>query len=65
MFKPFEKIEDSMTRTREGIGLGLSIAKGLSELHGGELLLESTVGEGTKVTLMLPTPALALAEAVV
>jgi len=57
VFKPFEKIEDSMTRTREGIGLGLSIAKGLSELHGGELLLESTVGAGTKVTLLLPVPA--------
>lgn len=57
VFKPFEKIEDSMTRTCEGIGLGLSIAKGLSELHGGELLLESTVGEGTKVTLLLPVPA--------
>jgi len=65
VFKPFEKIEDSMTRTREGIGLGLSIAKGLSELHGGELLLESTVGEGTTVTLLLPALALAPAETAV
>ncbi len=39
----------------DGSGLGLSIAKAFAERHGGELELESVVGQGTKVRLRLPT----------
>ncbi|WP_134698982.1 HAMP domain-containing sensor histidine kinase [Ammoniphilus sp. YIM 78166] len=37
-----------------GTGLGLSMAKWIAEKHGGTIMLESTLGKGTKVTLELP-----------
>ena len=39
---------------QQGIGLGLIIAKRLAELHGGRLLVDSTEGEGTTITVYLP-----------
>jgi len=39
VFQPFEQVADHLTREHEGSGLGLPIAKGLVELHGGELVL--------------------------
>jgi signal transduction histidine kinase len=38
----------------EGTGLGLPLAKALIELHGGSILLESELGQGTSVTLRFP-----------
>jgi signal transduction histidine kinase len=40
-----------------GTGLGLPLAKGLVELHGGSLAIASTPGVGTTVTVLLPTMA--------
>jgi len=37
-----------------GAGLGLAITRGIVELHGGELLLESTIGAGTTLHVILP-----------
>ncbi|CCH02099.1 multi-sensor signal transduction histidine kinase [Fibrella aestuarina BUZ 2] len=37
-----------------GIGLGLAMARKIAERHGGQITAESTVGEGTKVTVLLP-----------
>ena len=37
-----------------GTGLGMSIVKEICEMHGGELVITSTIGVGTRVSLMLP-----------
>ena len=47
----FEQIDEGMAREFDGTGLGLPLAKAMTELHGGELILESTFGEGTTVTV--------------
>jgi len=51
---PFFQAHDGLARQYEGTGLGLSIVKGLVELHGGSLRIESALGEGTTVTVLLP-----------
>ena len=51
---PFEQVEDHMNRKTPGTGLGLALTKALTELHGGELSLDSEPGIGTKVTLRFP-----------
>ncbi len=51
---PFFQASSSYNRPYEGTGLGLSVVKGLIDLHGGRLRIESRLGEGTKVTVLLP-----------
>jgi len=52
--KPFMQIQNDYTRRFEGTGLGLSLVKGLVELHDGTMSIESAPGEGTTVTIGLP-----------
>jgi signal transduction histidine kinase len=52
--QPFEQADSSTTRTYGGTGLGLPIANGLAEAHGGTLTVESCEGEGTRVRILLP-----------
>jgi signal transduction histidine kinase len=52
--RPFEQADSSMTRAYGGTGLGLPIANGLVEAHGGRLAIESREGEGTRVCIVLP-----------
>jgi two-component system cell cycle sensor histidine kinase PleC len=54
IFEPFRRADASVSRAFEGTGLGLAISKGLVELSGGWLALESEVGIGTTVTVYLP-----------
>ena len=51
IFKPFWQEDDT---NREGAGLGLPIARGLVERHGGDLWVTSTPGEGATFTFTLP-----------
>ena len=51
---PFFQCGSVYDRPFEGTGLGLSVVKGLVELHGGRLEIASRVGEGTTVTVRLP-----------
>jgi signal transduction histidine kinase len=48
----FEKFERGVRQS--GAGLGLSLVKSLIELHGGTVVIESTSGQGTRVTCRLP-----------
>jgi PAS domain S-box-containing protein len=52
--EPFLQFDDDKGRRGEGTGLGVSIAKRLAELHGGELSIDSAAGRGTIATLRLP-----------
>ena len=52
--KPFAQVQNDYTRQFEGTGLGLSLVKGLVELHGGSMSIESAPGMGTCVTIGLP-----------
>jgi cell cycle sensor histidine kinase DivJ len=51
--RPFEQAGDAIQRAR-GTGLGLSLVRGLAELHGGQMIIESALGEGTSVMVRLP-----------
>jgi signal transduction histidine kinase len=55
IFKEFYQIEDHMTRHKGGMGLGLSIARGLVKLHEGRIWAESPgVNQGTTFKVILP-----------
>jgi two-component system cell cycle sensor histidine kinase PleC len=51
---PFGQVDGGRSRWREGTGLGLPIAKGLVELHGGTLEIRSVKGRGTQAVVSLP-----------
>jgi len=54
VFEQFRQLDGSFTRRYGGLGLGLSLARELTLLLGGEMDLESHVGEGTTVRVRLP-----------
>ena len=54
--RPYEQAGD-MGQQSKGTGLGLSLVRAFAELHGGEMAIESRLGEGTAVTIRLPVLA--------
>jgi signal transduction histidine kinase len=54
VMEPFRQANGSFSREYEGTGLGLTISKNFVELHGGKLAIESEVGVGTTVSVILP-----------
>ena len=57
VFDEFYQCEDTYKRRFEGVGLGLPLSKKLVELHQGRIELESTPGEGTRISFFLPVSA--------
>jgi PAS domain S-box-containing protein len=56
--EPFGQVDAGLARCHEGTGLGLPLARSLTELHGGTLQIESERGHGTTVTVTIPAERL-------
>ncbi|MEE9170809.1 MAG: HAMP domain-containing sensor histidine kinase, partial [bacterium] len=54
IFEDFHQVDGSVSRTYGGAGLGLSLAKHLIQLHGGEIWVQSSLGEGSTFCFNLP-----------
>ena len=54
IFDPFVQVDSRLTRTHEGVGLGLAISRDLAQGMRGDLTVESTPGRGSTFTLTLP-----------
>jgi two-component system cell cycle sensor histidine kinase PleC len=52
--EPFRQVESPYARTHGGTGLGLYISRSLMRLHGGDIEIASTLGQGTTVSLIFP-----------
>jgi signal transduction histidine kinase/CheY-like chemotaxis protein len=60
LFEPFVQADRTLDRSRGGLGLGLALVKGLAELHGGRVSVESDgPGKGAQFTIRLPVETLA------
>ncbi|AFY91705.1 PAS domain S-box [Chamaesiphon minutus PCC 6605] len=54
LFQPFIQIDSRLARKYQGTGLGLVLVKQITELHGGQITVDSQVNRGSCFTVMLP-----------
>ncbi|MCS6828117.1 MAG: ATP-binding protein [Caldilinea sp.] len=54
LFKPFVQIDNELSQYNAGSGLGLALSQRLARQHGGDILVESKPGVGSRFTLELP-----------
>ncbi len=54
IFQRFYQVEKHLTRRHGGMGMGLSVARDMVEMHGGRIWVESVEGKGSKFTFTLP-----------
>jgi signal transduction histidine kinase len=54
LFRPFAQLDTGLTRRHGGSGLGLFISRGLAELLGGRIEVQSELGQGSTFRLVLP-----------
>src|SRR5258706_10223262 len=53
LFDPFMQLDSSLSRQYDGSGLGLALVRKLTEMHGGNVEVESNVGKGSRFTVVL------------
>jgi CheY-like chemotaxis protein len=58
LFQPFVQLDSRLNRKYAGAGIGLTFAKQIVELHGGRILLQSELGQGSCFTVRLPQTCL-------
>ena len=54
IFERFTRGEKSRNRSTGGVGLGLAIARGIVEAHGGQIRVESLPGQATRFSFSIP-----------
>ena len=54
VIRPFMQADDYMVRKHQGAGLGLPLVNEFTRAHGGRFILESSLGVGTKATIVMP-----------
>jgi PAS domain S-box-containing protein len=54
LMQPFTQLDNSYRRKHRGTGLGLVLVRQLAEMHGGSVTIDSTPGQGTTVSVLLP-----------
>jgi len=54
IFEPFYQVDSSATRSADGMGMGLALARGIIEGHGGEIFVESRLDKGSTFVITLP-----------
>jgi signal transduction histidine kinase len=59
VFEKFQQVGDTLTGKPKGTGLGLTICRDIVAHHGGQLVLESQPGVGSKFSIVLPIPEIA------
>lgn len=52
--EPFYRVDKARSRRQGGAGLGLALCQQIAQAHGGRLLIESTIGVGTTITMIWP-----------
>jgi len=57
VFEPFHRLEASRSRETGGTGLGLTIARNIAQMHGGDIKLRNRTGRGLEAVLTLPRRA--------
>lgn len=55
LFEAFRQVDSSLTRTAGGTGLGLPIARSLTEMQGGDMMVQSTLNVGSVFSITIPT----------
>ncbi len=54
VFRPFERVEDRLSRATEGAGIGLALVAHVARAHGGRAWVESNAGRGARFVITLP-----------